>query len=245
MPDDNKKILKHQFGTKLLEMSHLIYADTEPLLIKHDSCSNNPGKSNKEKKATHEACGYSMNVLRSYDKNIHSFYRDKDCIQKFCKELLNYSTKVVNIPKKPIIPLTSDEQAKHKRSKFCHICNEKFNNEKENKHYNNYKKVKDHDHHTGKYRGAAHSICNLRYETQREIPVVLHNGSNYDFHIIIKELAKEFRTDVKCLGENTEKYISFSIPLKVTNDEGKIIIYRLKFIDSSRFYKYIAFKSYR
>ena len=115
------------------------------------------------------------------------------------------------------------------------ICNEKFNNDKEDKHYNNCKKFKDHDHYTGKYRGAAHSICNLRYETQREIPVVLHNGSNYDFHIIIKELAKEFRTDVKCLGENTEKYVSFSIPLKVTNDEGKIIIYRLKFIDSSRF----------
>ena len=100
-------------------MSHLIYADAEPLLIKHDSCSNNPEKSYTEKKATHEACGYSMNVLRSYDKNIHSFYRGKDCIQKFCKELLDYSTKVVNIPKKPIIPLISDEQANVKYLNFA------------------------------------------------------------------------------------------------------------------------------
>ena len=39
------------------------------------------------------------------------------------------------------------------------------------------KKVRDHCHYTGKYRGAAHSICNLRYKIPREIPVVFHNGS--------------------------------------------------------------------
>ena len=202
--------LKHQFGTKSLKMSHVIYADTESLLKKHDSCSNNPEKSYTEKKATHEACGYSMNIVRLYDKNIHSFYRGKDCIQRFCKELRDKATEIINIPKKPLFPLTSDEQAKHKRSKICHICDEKFINDKGDKQYNNYKKVVEHCHYTGKYRGAAHSICNLRYQEQREIPVVLHNGSNYDFHLIIEELAEEFRTDMKCLGENTEKYISFS-----------------------------------
>ena len=50
----------------------------------------------------------------------------------------------------------------------------------ENK-FNNYQKVRDHDHYTGKFRGAAHSICNLRYKVQREIPVVIHNGSKYDY----------------------------------------------------------------
>ena len=55
-----------------------------------------------------------------------------------------------------------------------------------------YFKVKDHCHYTGKYRGAAHYICNLRYKTPKEIPVVFHNGSTYDYHLIIKELAEEF-----------------------------------------------------
>ena len=142
---------------------------------------------------------------------------------------------MINTQKKALIPLTSDEQAEHERSKFCHICNGKFNTNKKNKYYNNYKKVIDHCHYTEKYRGAAHSICNLRYWEQRESPVVLHNGSNYDFHLIIKELAKKFRTNIKCLEENTEKYIPFSIPLKVTNNGGKIVVYRLKFIDSFRF----------
>ena len=53
----------------------------------------------------------------------------------------------------------------------------------------NYQKVRDHCHYTGKYRGAAHSICSLKFKVPNEIPVVFHNGSNYDYHFIIKELA--------------------------------------------------------
>ena len=49
-----------------------------------------------------------------------------------------------------------------------------------------YGKVRDHCHHTGKYRDAAHSICNLRFNVPNEIPAVFHEGSNYDYHFIIK-----------------------------------------------------------
>ena len=80
----------------------------------------------------------------------------------------------------------------------------------------------------------AQRICNLRYEAQRGIPVVFHNGSGYDFHIIIKELANEFRKDKKCLGENTEKNISFSVLMRITNDDGEVVSCKLKFIDSLR-----------
>ena len=51
-----------------------------------------------------------------------------------------------------------------------------------------YHKVKDHCHYTGIYRGADHDICNLRYKIPKEIPVVFHNGSTYDYYFIIKEL---------------------------------------------------------
>ena len=47
-------------------------------------------------------------------------------------------------------------------------------------------------HDTGKYRGAAHSICNLKYSVTKKIPVGFHNGLNYDYHFIINELAEEF-----------------------------------------------------
>ena len=56
----------------------------------------------------------------------------------------------------------------------------------------NYQKVRDHYHSARKYRGAAHSVCNLKFNVPNEIPVVFHNGSNYDNHFIIKELAEEF-----------------------------------------------------
>ena len=85
------------------------------------------------------------------------------------------------------------------------------------------------------YRKIAHSICNLRYKAQREIPVVIHNGSNYDYHFIIKELAEEFKGQFECLGENTEKYIIFSVPIKKENKDGKTITYKIKFIDTCRF----------
>ena len=111
------------------------------------------------------------------------------------------------------------------------------------------KKVRDHCHYTGKYRGAAHGICNLRYKVVKEIPAVFHNGSSYDYHFIIKYLAEEFNGHFECLGENTEKYITFSVPFKKVinednkdndedNDEDKKpkeIKYRIKFIDSCRF----------
>ena len=75
-------------------------------------------------------------------------------------------------------------------------------------------KVRDHCHYTGKYRGVAHRACNLRYETQKEIPVVLRNGSSYDYHFLIKELAEKFEGEFECLGENTKKYITFFSPIK-------------------------------
>ena len=77
------------------------------------------------------------------------------------------------------------------------------------------KKVRDHSHFTRKIRGKAHSICNLHYKIPKEIPVKIHNGSKYDYHLIINELAEEFRDeDFECLGENAEKYISFKFQLK-------------------------------
>ena len=100
-----------------------------------------------------------------------------------------------------------------------------------NKEFKLKQKVRDHCHYTGKYRGVAHSICNLRYKIPKEIPVVFHNGSTFDYHFIIKWLAKELKGYFECLGENTEKYITFSVPSKEGQDNGKTTTYKLKFID--------------
>ena len=80
-----------------------------------------------------------------------------------------------------------------------------------------------------------HSICNLRYNVPKEIPIVFHNGSKYDSHFVIKKLAEEFKGEFKWSGENTEEYITSSVPLKKENDNGEVITYKLKFFDSYRF----------
>ena len=153
-------------------------------------------------------------------------------MKKFCKDLRKYATKIINYEKKKMIPLTTEEKICYNKQKICYICKKEFNNNDKKQ-----QKVKDHCHYTGKYRGAAHSICNLRYKVPKEIPVVFHNGSTYDYHFIIKELVKEFDGNFDCLGENTEKYITFSVPLKkkIENKASIEINYKIKFIDSYRF----------
>ena len=77
-----------------------------------------------------------------------------------------------------------------------------------------YCKVRDHCHYTGEYKGAARSICNLKNSVPKKIPTDFHNGSNYDYHFIIKELEEELKKQFTCLGENTKKYIIFTVPEK-------------------------------
>ena len=75
------------------------------------------------------------------------------------------------------------------------------------------------------------------------IPIDFHNRSNYDYHFTIKELAEEFKKQFTCLGENTEKFITFTVPIKkelARIDENgekftKNISYISQFIDSARF----------
>ena len=110
-----------------------------------------------------------------------------------------------------MIPLTKEEKKIHREQKVCYICQKGFSTDDDNK---KYFKVKYHDHYTVKSRGVAHDICNLRYKTPREIPLVFHNGSTYDYHFIIKELAEEFEEQFECLGENTENILIFQFQLK-------------------------------
>ena len=236
LPEKGKNIKKHKYGTNALRMNDIIYLDLECLLLKYDSCSNNLIQSHTKNDAYHEACGYSTTILRNHSKeSTTSYHRGKDCLLKLCKELREKATNLINTEKLTVTPLTHEEQKKHDDSKKCFISNKKFITDKKNKYYKKLMKVKDHDHYTGKYRGATHSICNLRYKTQKDIPVVIYDGSNYDFHLITTELAKNFRSEIHCIPEDKEKYKSFSITLMHKKENNKTIKYNLKFIDSARF----------
>ena len=207
---DNNTI-KYNQGEKSIKLTFIVYADLECLLEKISTCYNNPEKSSTTKINKHKPSGYSIFTHCSFDKskNKLNYYRGEDCMKKFCKDLREHATKIINYEKRDMIPLTKKEEKNHNNQNVCYICKKEFDTS-DKKHY----KVRDHCHDTGKYRGAAHNICNLRYKIPKEIPIVFHNGSTYDYHFIIKELVKKFDGNFECLGENTEKYITFSVPIK-------------------------------
>ena len=195
---------------------------------KIDTSQNNPDLLSTTKVNQHIPSGYSICTSCSFDKsnNKLSYYRGEDCMKRFCKDLKDHATKIIDFKKKIITALTKEEEDNYNKENICHICKKEFNNDK----------VRDHFHFTGKYRGAAHNTCNLRYEIPKNIPVIFHNGSTYDYHYIIKELASESEGNFECLGENTEKYITFSVPIKKRIENKNMdITYKIKFIDSFRF----------
>ena len=151
-----------------------------------------------------------MSTSCSFDEreNKLNCYRGKDCIEKLCKNLKKCAMKIVNYEKKEMIPLIKEEKRSYKKQEACHVCPKEFCYDKNDESYTNRKKVKDHFHDTWKFRGAAHSKCNLNYKVSEDIPIIIHNAS-YDTHFIINQLAEEFKGELNFVGENMEKSIFF------------------------------------
>ena len=124
-------------------------------------------------------------------------YRGKNCVEKFVeyiKEEVNWL--YATFPQKPMTELTDVLKREHEAAEKCHICPKEFNNPKN-------KKVRDHCHYTGLYRGAAHNNCNFKYRIPDYIPIVFHNLSGYDAHFFIKELGRRFnKNDIGVIAEN-------------------------------------------
>ena len=200
MPEEYNKTLKYNEGEKSMRVPFIIYADLECLLEKMKTFYNNPEKSSTTKINKHAPSGYSLFTHCSFDRTKYKldYYRGNNCMKNFCLDLREHATKIVNYEKKEMMPLTKKEEKKYNKQEVCHTCKKGFSTDDSNKKYH---KVRDHCHYPGKYKGAAHNICNLRYKIRKEIPVVFHNGSICDYHFIIKELAEEFEGEFACLGE--------------------------------------------
>ena len=185
-------------------------------------------------KSKHKASGYSSFKKRTLDatRNKLNHYGGRDCMERFCKDLKEHVKKIINYKKKEMIPLTIYVIYTKKNLVLMIIIKNIIKSEII---AITLVKSEDNYHYTGKYRGAAHDICNLRYKTPKEISVVFDDGSTYDYHCIIKKLAKEFDGQFLCLEENTEKYKTSSVPCTSVLDNGKTITYKIKFNDSFRF----------
>ena len=142
-------------------------------------------------------------------------YTGEDAAQKFVNMLEKDIREITSIPDKKMI-FGEEELKRFNKETTCWICGEKFiKGDFKNR------KVRDHCHFTGRYRGAAHKICNLLYKKPNFTPVVFHNLSGYDGHLFIKNLGRTDRT-IDCIPNNEEKYISFTKRIHVGTYSKKV-----------------------
>jgi hypothetical protein len=143
--------------------------------------------------------------------NKYDLFRGKNCIEKFVENLVKDCIFLFNnyLNKKNPINITKYDEIHFQNTNVCHICNKEI--EKDNK-------VLDHDHifyneSGSNYRGPACNSCNLNYITPKFIPVLFHNFSNYDCHLLIKELMKNRDNLVTIIPKTDENYISVSLKI--------------------------------
>ena len=132
-------------------------------------------------------------------------FEGKNCINEIIEcifEQQNYCNQIVNNHFNKKLKMTTECENNYQNSNDCSICNQKIK----------YKdKVRDHCHITGKYRGAAHSKCNLKLKIPRKLSIIFHNLEGYDGQIIFKELNNFNNIDIQVIPKSSKKYMSIII----------------------------------
>ena len=155
---------------------------------------------------------------------------DEDVAQMFVDQLEKDIYNIYQIfGKQKKMIFTRYDMAEFKESTHCWICNGLLGEDK----------VRDHCHFTGKFRGAAHGSCNLKFKKPKFTPFFFHNLCGYDSHLLVAKLGKS-EGDITCIPHNEEKYISFSKKIQVgtyldKDKNEKDIIHEIRFLDSAKF----------
>ena len=196
----------------------------------------------KDKTHEHIPCGFCFHLVSPFLEMEPVLKRAENetnqLPQDFIRELISLVKKAhLNLPKKEMIPLSPEEWRKFNESKVCWLCRGKFGEKP---------KVRDHCHYTGKFRGAAHQSCNLKFKRPKFTPVFFHNLQNYDAHLFVRALGlMDEVLKIKCIPNNDEKYISFSLEfelkrIKKWDFEKKdcieiVLKHEIRFLDSFKF----------
>ena len=204
MPSEEDKWLRFTDISKQLKSPYAVYADFESILEKIHGCQPDPQKSSTIKLAMHTPSGFTYKVVGLTDDitEDHVTYRGDNAAEVFVEHMVRLEERLVNVLRNPKPMVMSDEDVHDfQNSTHCSICGDELGVEV----------VRDHCHVTGKYRGAAHSNCNLNYKLMERIPVFFHNLRGYDAHHIMSAIGKFKHKKLTCIPQNHEKYISFSL----------------------------------
>ncbi|KYN30222.1 hypothetical protein ALC57_00316, partial [Trachymyrmex cornetzi] len=204
--NDNKWLNFNNYNRKE-RVPFVVYADLECILEKTDGDQE---ASTLTYHHHHQVFSIGYYVRCSYDNSLskYRFRRDPDCVSWFVEELrsLAHSVKKILVANVPMETLSSEQRETLHSATHCHVCEKPFAPDDN--------RVRDHCHLTGRYRGPAHSNCNLNYKNSYFIPIVFHNLSGYDSHFIIKEIATAYEGSIELLPITKEKYISFTKNVK-------------------------------
>ena len=233
MPKEGSSIsFKHH--NRAIKVPFVVYADFEAFTKEIKTIPQNDRVAFTQKYQHHQPSGFCYKIVGRNIKRCVLFraMENEDVSKKFVEMLeedIKNIFKQFNFSKK-MLPLTTQEQTEFIKAKICWICQKGF--EKKDK------KVRDHDHFTGKFRGAAHNPCNLQFKKPKFTPVIFHNLSGYDAHLFVKNLGKS-EGNIKCIPNNEEKYISFSKEIVVDSyekDGKKVEVkHEIRFLDSFKF----------
>ena len=237
-------MLKFKNYSRSEKVPFIVYAESyiKPL----HSCDPSPEMSYTNRYQKHEPSSFCY-YIKCFDDGVYKpklvTYTGEDAAQKLVDMLEEDIRKITNIPQKKMLFGKGEVERFHKETR-CWICHGKFEDDDDDD--DNYK-VRDHCHFTGRYRGAVHKKCNLLYRKRNFTPLVFHNLSGYDSHLLVKNLGRSDGS-IDCTLNNEEKYISFTKRRQVgsytkkvkneereTEEETKPLHHQIRFIDSFRF----------
>ncbi|XP_072048278.1 uncharacterized protein [Amphiura filiformis] len=220
----------------------VVYADFESFTKPIHTRQPDPNGSYTQKYQKHDPSGFCY-YIKCFDDSLYrqdpvvytKRSEDEDVAQIFVERLEEDIRRIYRRFKFPQnMVFDQRERAIFAESSNCQICKKPLTPlDEENR------TVRDHCHFTGKFRGAAHNKCNLRYRKPKFFPVIFHNLAGYDAHLFVKNLGKT-EGKIDCIPNNEEKYISFTKQIVVdsfVNKEGKEVEVKrdLRFIDSFKF----------
>ena len=154
----------------------------------------------------HKPISVGMKLISSVpgilDKEPYKTYTGADVTDWFLDRLLKYQEMCTRfLFDEARMVMTPHDKVAHAAATACYICEKPFGKTK------GLQKVRDHDHVSGEYRGAAHSSCNLLKRRQRKIPIFFHNFRGYDSHLIVPALGKHKDQELRVIAQTMEKYL--------------------------------------
>ncbi|XP_070526950.1 uncharacterized protein [Cardiocondyla obscurior] len=218
LPSEDDKWLSFNNYNRKERMPFVVYADLECTLekVNADLATSTSAQQH------HRVFSIGYYVCCSYDDTLsmYRFRRGNNCVSWFIEELKNlaHSVKTILSSNVPMVDFTQNDWEEFKRAAHCHVCEKPFAADDT--------RVRDHCHLTGRYRGPAHSNCNINYMDSNCIPIVFNNLSGYDAHFIIKEISTAYDGSVELLPITKEKYISFTKNVKSTTDDRNDYIWQ-------------------